>query len=456
MRKIYWLALTAMVFVLASCKDNKLTEPEDPQAPVIESASLRSLSGENYVQIGENVKFSAKVSVKGSILNTWSVVIKNGNMEISSSEGSFDGGKESAVIEKELRFALDASDITVDFVPEVILKVTNADGMFTEKTLSDSEALTVKAPEIFEELYLTDSNGRSFLMKQTLAKGRYRTSDALDGIGESFAISSELASGKPAGKVWSGITTPDAGEYGLLWIGFDILSGQLSKMIDHTVTFDYDLMADDAAQGYKVFWERGLVQDCRCEFINYPAGMKLQGDRFEDAEGNTARYTGHTFNKFEVYHEATGNWFIVKYQWNVGDAMWLTGANSSLPMSPFCDGRQINWFDNAPNGVCATSTVSLVKSSQTEWRALVYLKSNFEFKLYSGFGWAFEVAPVTSMSTDLISVTPLEADEAGNLSGNFAEPGTNFTEGLYMLTFSSVDNTLSAEKYPESALPVIQ
>ncbi len=445
------MAVSALAF---SCGEDKIQVVE-PEAPVIESASLRGVSGETAVEAGESVVFTASVSVKGSTLGTYSVVVMKGTGILASAEGELKG--ENAVIEKELSLAVNAAGLSEDFVPEVTVKVTNTDGLFVEKKLSAEESVTVKAPEIFSQLYLTDNNGKVVTMKQTAVPGKYRTDGSLDGIGSSFSVSSAVtADGKADGKIWAGIDTPDPGEYGLVWIGFDILTGNVSKMIDYTVTLDYSKMADDAAEGYKVFWAVRLVQDCRCEFVNFPSGLKLQADRFDDVEGNTARYTGHNcVQNYEVYLIADINWLIVKFQWNVADAMWLTGANGSLPMVPYCEGKTLNWFDNSPNGVCATSTVSFMKTGSDNWRALVYLKSNFELKIYSGYGWGFEVSPLASATPETITVTPIVVDDKGNASGNIAVPGEKFTEGLYMLDLDSSAKEISLSKYSDAYLPVI-
>jgi len=456
MCKFKALAIMAASLLAFSCEEKPVETPE-PKAPVIESASLKGIAGEDAVEAGENVKFTASVNVEGSTLDTWTVQVRKGVELIASAEGTLEG--ESAVIEKELSLSVKAEEIKEDFVPEVTLKVTNTDGLFIEKKLSGSETVTVKAPEVYSKLYLVDNKGNIFEMAQTSTPGKYRTSASIDGIGTSFSISSAVtADGRPEGKIWDGISAPDTGGYGLVWIGFDTFTGNISKMIDHTEVFDYSEMGPDAAEGYKVYWARQLVNDCRCEFVNFPAGLKLQGDRFDDVEGNVARYTGQSFELpyLEVYHVADVNWLVFKYQWNVADAMWLTGANASLPMAPYCEGKSLNWFENSPNGICSTSTISFMKTDADNWRALVYLKSNFEFKIYSGFGWAFEVSPLKSVTPELLTITPITEDESGKTSGNYAVAGPDFAEGLYMINIDSSVNEVSAVKYSDANLPVIK
>lgn len=453
MRKLNALAIMALSLFAFSCSGDRI-ETLEPQVPIIESASLKGLSGESSVEAGAAVKFTASVRVEGSSLKGYSVLVSRAGETIASAEGPLEG--ESAVIEEDIVLDADPAGLTEDFIPEVILKVTNTDGMFTERTLTEQELLTVKAPEVFEQLYLVDSNGKVFIMKPSRAIGKYCTEGSLDGIGISFTVASSLTGdGRPDGKVWPDMPVPDSGGYGLVWLGFNAITGEVSKMIDHTEVFDYSEMAQDAADGYKVYWARTLVQDCRCEFINFPSGLHLQGDRFDDVDGNVARYTGHTCSSFEVYHVGSTNWLIVKYQWNVADALWLTGDNSSLPMSPWCEGIQLDWFVNSPNGICATSTISFVKADSDSWRALAYLKANFSFKIYSGWGWNYEVSPVKSMSPELLTITPIEADEAGNLDGNFANPGPGFKEGLYMIYFNSLTSEVSLARYTGASLPVI-
>ena len=140
-------------------------------------------------------------------------------------------------------------------------------------------------------------------MPATAVKGNYRTEGDLAEIGTSFKIAAKLNSDNtidPSGDVWE-FTTPDAGEYGLKWIGFDFFTEQLSKMIDKTIVLDFSKM-DKFDDNHYAYWGFELVQDCRTVFLNYPDGMLLQSDRFADIDANTARYTGHTGQAFEIHY----------------------------------------------------------------------------------------------------------------------------------------------------------
>lgn len=189
-----------------------------------------------------------------------------------------------------------------------------------------------------------------------------------------------------SGETWT-FDTPDSGEYGLRWIGFDQFTEELSKMIDNTITVDFSKMARDGE--HYVYWSFILVQDSRVVFLNFPDGALLQSDRFADVEKNTARYTGHTGQLFEIYYIADTKWIIVKEQYTCKDALWVTGENASLPMSPYCDKHPIFWFEAGAS--LSFDAASCVKTGEGKFKTMLYLKDNFALKIYSERSWGTEL-----------------------------------------------------------------
>ena len=448
------LMISAMLLSFSCKKDAVEPETPKPQAPVVESASLRGPEGETAVEAGTPVTFTANVSVSDSELGTWTLEVRQGTELVASASGELSGT--SAAIEKELELAVNPVTIMEDFYPAVTLKVTNTDEMYAEKTLTQEENVKITVPVLPDKLYLVDNAGQTYEMAATSERGKYRTSGDMSGIGTSFSVASAVTGGSidHSGDVWEDLDTPTS-EYGLKWIGFDVFTGEVCKMINHTVTMDLNGMAPD--EPYKVYWSFALVQDCEVVFSNYPDGMQLQGDRFADVEGNTARYTGHTKNNFEVYYLPDVNWLVVKYQYTDLDSMWLSGENGSLPMSPY-DAHPLNWFAITCNADNSTTGMSLIRESENEWRLLIYLKENFGIKLFSATtpnAWANEVNPWTSLTPETLVISPMVQDpDTGKPDGNYGNAGPSFTEGLYMLRFNESTSKASLERYT-GAIPAI-
>ncbi len=451
--KSFLLLSAALLTFSCDNKEEDKQAPVEPKAPVIASASLKGAEGAATVACeAPVVYFTAEVSVEGSTLNDYTLQVKNGGEIIGSAQGSLEGT--SAKIEKELELLVDASVLEAAFYPTVTLKVTNADKLFTEYTLKEAENVQVLAPVVYEKLYLIDNNAKVYEMGKTAVKGKFRTTaENLEGIGTSFTIATAVEGIAPAAdaKKWENISTPDAGEYGLIWLAFDMNTQELTKMVNHTVVLDLNAMA--VYNGYNVFWNLNMVQDCKVEFLNAPAKLKLQGDRFADAEGTVCRYTGPTRGQFEGYY-IDGQWFVLRFQWSATDMIWLTGAEGSLPMAPYTELHPLNWWANEPDGTDSHSALSLVKEDEDNWRALVYLEDNFAFKLYTEKTWASEITPLKSVSPETLTVTPIEALESGALDGNYCVAGTNFTAGLYMFRFNFSTYEASLEKYT-GEVPVI-
>lgn len=455
MRNFKSIILLAAAILSFSCKKESQETQKNPQAPVVESASLKAVDGASAVEAGEQVKFTAKVTVKDSELGTFSLEVRKGTEMIGSVSGELKGS--DAVIENTLDLSVSPMTLEENFYPEVTLKVTNSDGQYVEKKLSEAENVQVLAPEIFENLYMV-SGGKKFDMVKTSIKGKYRTNGDISDIGTTFTVASKVTSegaADPSGKVWENLQTPDGGEYGLAWVGFNMFTGEVSKMLNHTEVFDYATMADDG--NYKVYWSRALVQDCKVVFTNYPADLKIQGDRFDDVEGNTARYTGATGGKYEIYYAPANNWLMSKWQFSDTEAVFVTGENCSLPMSPYCVGEQIFWFEEPVSRYC-TSTASMVKvDDENNYKLLLWLKGNFAFKFYTTTAWGAEITPCTSTTPETLVITPIEVDhDSGKTDGNYANPGPGFPgEGLYMIYFNSSTKKVGVEKYSGAVLPGI-
>lgn len=442
-----FLILAAASVLAFSCKKDEPAVVTKPEAPVIENASLKGLNGESVVIAGNNVKFSATLKVKGSKLGKFSLEIKKEAEVLASAEFELEGTE--ALVEKE--FDLPLSPVTLDapFWPDVTMKVTNTDDMFTEEKLAQENNVQITTPELFDALYLVDSNGKVWQMSPTATKGSYRTEGDLTGLGSSFSIVSKLNEDNTidnSGKVWT-FDTPDTGEYGIKWIAFDQFTEQMSKMLDLTIPIDFSKMAND--QGNSVFWSFQLVQDCRVVFLNFPDGTLPQSDRFADVEKNTARYTGHTGNQFEIYYIPDTKWFIIKEQYIATDVLWVTGMNASLPMSPYCEKHPLNWFASGVD--VSYATASCIRMGEGKFSTLLYLKKDFAIKIYDGWSWGNELQ-WESTTPETLVISEMAETEDGKLDGNYGNAGASFSEGLYMLNYNKASRKASLVRYTGTVL----
>ena len=444
--KSFLILAAASVFAF-SCKKDEPTVVTKPEAPVIENASLKGLNGESVVIAGNNVKFSATLKVKGSKLGKFSLEIRKEAEVLASAEFELEGTE--ALVEKEFDLPLSPATLDAPFWPDVTMKVTNTDEMFTEEKLAQESNVQITTPELFDALYLVDSNGKVWQMSPTATKGSYRTEGELTGLGSSFSIVSKLNEDNTidnSGKVWT-FDTPDTGEYGIKWIAFDQFTEQMSKMLDLTIPIDFSKMAND--QGNSVFWGFQLVQDCRVVFLNFPDGTLPQSDRFADVEKNTARYTGHTGNQFEIYYIPDTKWFIIKEQYIATDVLWVTGMNASLPMSPYCEKHPLNWFASGVD--VSYATASCIRTGEGKFSTLLYLKENFAIKIYDGWSWGNELQ-WESTTPETLVISEMAETEDGKLDGNYGNAGASFSEGLYMLNYNKASRKASLVRYTGTVL----
>lgn len=442
-----FLILAAASVLAFSCKKDEPTVVTKPEAPVIENASLKGLNGESVVIAGNNVKFSATLKVKGSKLGKFSLEIRKEAEVLASAEFELEGTE--ALVEKEFDLPLSPATLDAPFWPDVTMKVTNTDEMFTEEKLAQESNVQITTPELFDALYLVDSNGKVWQMSPTATKGSYRTEGELTGLGSSFSIVSKLNEDNTidnSGKVWT-FDTPDTGEYGIKWIAFDQFTEQMSKMLDLTIPIDFSKMAND--QGNSVFWSFQLVQDCRVVFLNFPDGTLPQSDRFADVEKNTARYTGHTGNQFEIYYIPDTKWFIIKEQYIATDVLWVTGMNASLPMSPYCEKHPLNWFASGVD--VSYATASCIRTGEGKFSTLLYLKENFAIKIYDGWSWGNELQ-WESTTPETLVISEMAETEDGKLDGNYGNAGASFSEGLYMLNYNKASRKASLVRYTGTVL----
>ena len=471
MRKLGHLLMIAAIVFAASCKKDDTTpskdntgkddqtetpvNPSDPSAPVVVSATLTGANGEKQVQAGQLVKFSASFSSPSSELYTYSVEIYRGTDLLYEYEKPA-----KPVVEETISLNLIPSSVTEDFYPVVKVSVSNTDELFTEKTLENKDVCQICAVTAPKKFYLV-SDGVNVEMQPVAGQaGVFKTSGSLEGIGSTLTIAEKVTESGAVdntGRKWD-FPTPSTGSYGLAWIKFDYYAEKITKCLDHVVELNCANMATEAAwaglpyANDKVSWSIALVKDCQVKFVNFPSGLQLQADRFEDVSGNIARYTGHDCN-YEVWYSAQFNWLIMHaaYDAPANDFLWLAGENASLPMSPYCQqDYSIAWFPNYPQHYYESL---LVKTDNNNWRCLLYMKNTFAVKLYNQRAWAGEVTGWSSSTPEYIVIS--EPDPNGGTDGCYGNSGPSFTEGLWMLEYNTLTKKVKLSKY-NGSIPTIQ
>ena len=444
MRKFTTFLLAAFSVFAVSCKpDDPTPDPVEPQAPVIESAQLRGLNGETEILVGSSVRFTANVSVVGSELDILSIEIKNGENVLASCSKTLSGT--SAAIDETFDLSLSLADVPTFIYPKVNIKVTNTDKMATEKTLTEAENVKISAPSYADILFLVDNNGVVFNMSKVRDNGFYRTTADLAEIGASYRVCSEVDGTTPKGDIWGPFDTPvvksdDGTAYPLVWLGFDASAEEPTYMVDAGIVLDLKKM-DNAHGNTKAFWCNTLIHNAQVTFLNYGDGMQLQADRWDNVDGNTARYTGGTGTRFEVFFQKDVKWLLVKYQYCESGAVWITGQEGSIPLTPY-DSYPLSWFGEYD----WHSAVSCIQLSDTKWQCLMYLKENFSIKAYDYWAWGNELI-WSSATPDTFQVTPMKADENGKVDGNYGVAGPSFHEGLWLLTFDKATNEAALERW---------
>jgi len=442
MRKLTTFLMTALSMLALSCKPDQPKEITEPQSPVIESAQLRGANGETEIIVGNPVAFKATVSVVGSELSTFSLEIKNGEDVLASCSKTLSGN--SAEIDEEFDLGLSLADVETFIYPTVYIKVTNTDKMATEKTLTEAENVKISAPSYADVLFLVDNNGKVYNMSKVRKNGFYRTTGDISEIGTSYTVCSEVEGTTPKGDTWGPYDTPatKADEsYPLVWLGFDMAVEEPTYMVDAGIVLDYKKM-DNGHGNTKVYWCQTLVHNAQVTFMNFGDGMQLQADRWDNVDGNTARYTGATGTRFEVFFQKDAKWLLVKHQYCESGAVWITGLNGSVPLTPY-EQYPLNWFGDFD----WHSAVSCIQLTDTKWTCLMYLKENFSIKAYDYWSWGNELS-WTSATPETFQVSEMVMDEStGKLDGNYGSAGPAFKEGLWVLTFDKATNEASLERW---------
>lgn len=447
MKKHLIWALAALALTAISC--NKPVTPDpgpEPEktAPKILSASLRGAGGATEIIAGESAKFTASLENDNTgTLASYSLKVTHQGWTIAQSEGALAGN--TANLDVDL--VLDPGAITEAFYADVQLVVVNSNNLSASKTLSEAENVLIKPEPAPEKLYLVDNNSSVYEMA-LFSPGFYKTDADLAAIGTSFKVAEKVngSSIDESGKVWGSFPVPDSESFGLLWLGFNIATQKVEKMINFTVVADITKMAEDYGNG--VFWDMEFHKDCKVVFEGYGANAEemVQKDRFDCFDGNTARYTGQT-TKWEVYFIKSEKWLVLRDHWytfGIKKCLWVTGANASLPMLPI-GVRPLNWFAEA--GELPTSSLSCVTKDGVIWEVLMYMKANFEIKVYDKRAWANE-QQWTTITPNLFTITPMEADpETGKMDGNYGVAGPDFVEGYYTLKFNSDTNEAGLYSY---------
>ncbi len=325
-----------------------------------------------------------------------------------------------------------------------------------------------ETPSFYEKLYIIDNNSKVYEMLPTDTKGVYQTVVDTYQIGTSFII----ATGVDGTAV-----SADSREWGTFWsiseplnkLTFNVYTEELKR----TTVIDLE-NGMESYNGYRALWNVALAYNNEVVFKNLTVPLHIQGDRFKNVDGDKCTYFGPNHSGFEAWlvdNPSTPldrQWFILMNQMTQQSSVWLTGENASLPMEPYNLNRPFNWFYNGDvddlgqnyspslnpeHGMYSYTATTLLSWDNVNYYGLIYLDSNFKFKLYEKRSWGTELYPLTipsDNSTNLLQITADEGEDAvGGRIGNYCVPGSAFTTpGLYEVNFNKTDKTISIKTNP--------
>lgn len=422
--------------------DKNVEWPEWASRPILTDLSVSATDGSKAIVAGENVRFTAKVKDEFNELSKYTLQVKYADNVVFSMEEPVSGSEAELDVEFVMPFAAYLSD--GEFYPEISLSVTNVVNGSATLRVSKENNVALSRPSIPEKLYIVDNAGGVVELIKDNQSFIYRTAEGSDlsKIGTSFHIAakvngkspdySDFVWGESDGKIsvlpesGTAIKTPDSSGKGFKYLGFDIYSFKIDKLVNHVVTFDRNNEASQDQGGitYLAKERVKLIKDCEIVFEGFgDLKSMLQPDRFEILSEKSAKFLGHTAT-WSIYYDTADNWLIVNYaDFHAPDQIWVTGAKACFPLGNNESTSELKYL--AGDGKHRVATLSTIKDDNGNERILVYLKDGFVIQLFTRVKWAAEVA-LNSLTQDFGVI----------VDGKFINPGQSFTPGVYELVLT--------------------
>ena len=204
------------------------------------------------------------------------------------------------------------------------------------------------------------------------------------------------------------------------------MSNPSSPKMQFRLILDYNSLGNRTDD--KVRWVCPMPNNCRVEFMNFPASptAMLNADWFTSINNTTltATYTGKQHN-YEAHYVKTPKYLTF---WQLGGSqVFLIGRNASCP--PTYNASYTLADDNfyAQDNGCWKRLYMMETTTSNVFKTTVYLASGFGFQFYTGAAWAQQQKGVTSTTPATLRID----------DGIYGAAGTSFTAGLYTLTYNS-------------------
>ena len=204
------------------------------------------------------------------------------------------------------------------------------------------------------------------------------------------------------------------------------MSNPSSPKMQFRLILDYNAFGDRTDD--KVRWVCPMPNNCRVEFMNFPATptAMLNTDWFTSINNTTltATYTGKQHN-YEAHYVKTPKYLTF---WQLGGSqVFLIGRNASCP--PTYNASYTLADDNfyAQDNGCWKRLYMMETTTSNVFKTTVYLNTGFGFQFYTAAAWAQQQKGVTSTTPATLRID----------DGIYGAAGTSFTAGLYTLTYNS-------------------
>lgn len=437
---MFLVALT--VVSCAEKVDKTVTWPEWASRPILTELKVVGEDGAKAIIAGEKVKFTATITDEYNELKSYTVDVKYSGNEVVTITKDVSGNQANVEIEFDMPFAAYLAD--GEFYPEVTLTAVNVANGTASTRVAYENNVAVSRPEAPAKLYIVDNAGKTI----ELAKGegnKYASVEGanLSGLGSTFYIAEALNGNKPdySKLVWGfnngaikvvteggdPIKAPDSAGKGFRYLGFDLYSFKLDKLVDLTITLDRNTLVEQDQSGvkYLALENVNLVRDCEIVFEGFgDLKSMLQPGMFEIMSDKSAKFLGHS-TKWSIYYDTADNWLIVNYaDFHAPDQIWVTGEKACFPLGNDQTENELKFL--AGDGKVRFASLSAIKDENGDFRLVVYLKNGYVIQLFRRVKWA-AVINMTSLTEDYGIIT---ADKT------FINPGTEFVPGLYELVFS--------------------
>ncbi len=438
MKRIVYI-LFVLIFI--SCQNKDITTPQwpewpNPSAPTIVHAALKGANGEIQIPAGGKIRFTADVSDTNNDLVSYQLLIRMDEAEILNITKNISGRSFKIVEEAVLPFVAGFKNGKLN----VSLKVSNAlANTTTELVLKDEESVDVVRPENPEQLFLIDSKGAVYIMQKLVdSPYGYRTTAAdLTSVGADFKIAQRMIDNKPdySGLVWgwknnkisvvteetsTSISTPNSSNFPIQYLEFDMLSFNISKLLQHRI--QVDLSSFFAIGGAYTQSDINLVEDAVVSFTGMGSDLakNLRPEFFKPLGGTDAKFTGPTA-LYNLKFNSSTKFLYLERPRDVfyPEVMYILGTGAGLPIQPFV--ATLEWDFSYPH-----QWLFFKKSGPQLFEATLYLNNSMGFKFFKGYGWAQEVD--TKNKYQVIPNTLVTRSGAGDLI-----PGAQFKAGIYQV-----------------------